>query len=63
MSNAALMIKTDSENEVLAKIEQVSDTATKNALRSLFFWRMATQTIVDQAEESSVMPSRPMRSS
>ena len=43
---ASLMIKTPTENEVLAKIEQINDSVTKNAVMALFFWRMATQTIV-----------------
>lgn len=38
-----VFIQAPSENEVLAKIEHVGDTAIKNALLALFYWRLGTQ--------------------
>ena len=38
-----VFIKADSENEVLAKIEAISDVSIRNALLALFYWRVATQ--------------------
>ena len=46
MANATLMIQTLKEEEILAQIEQVNDAQTRRALKSMFFWRMATQSIV-----------------
>jgi len=51
--SATLMIKTDTEDEVLAKIERIDDVLTKRALMSIFFWRLATQAVVAQPSTSS----------
>ena len=40
------LIIANTENEVLARIEMVNDVVTRNALRSLFFWRLGTQSAV-----------------
>ena len=53
MAEASITIKANTENEVLAKIEQVNDTATKNALLALFFWRLATQAVVQKSTAST----------
>ena len=41
-----LLIQAPTENEVLAKIEAVSDVSIRNALLAIFFWRLATQQAV-----------------
>jgi len=45
-----VFIQAPSENEVLAKIEQIADVTTKNALLALFYWRLATQQAVEKPE-------------
>ena len=47
------LIIANTENEVLAKIEMVNDVVTRNALRSLFFWRLGTQAAVKLTKGSS----------
>ena len=50
-----VLITAPSENEVLTKIEMISDVTIRNALLALFWWRLATQ--------EAVAPPRPEPSS
>ena len=50
---ATLTLKVDTEEEILAKIERVSDIVTRRALLSVFFWRMAMQGIVNKSTVST----------
>ena len=48
-----VFIQAPSENEVLAKIEAISDVGIRNALLALFYWRLATQADSAQSQSSS----------
>jgi len=41
MPGENILIRADTEQEVLAKIEQVPDKFTRNAILSLFWWKLA----------------------
>lgn len=47
-----VFIKAPTENEVLAKIEQIADQTIRNALLSFFFWRVASQSVVSDRSSS-----------
>ena len=49
MGNSAPLVITPSENQVLTKIEMVSDLTVRNALLSMFFWRLGTQSAVNSS--------------
>ena len=44
-----VLITAPSENEVLTKIEAISDVSIRNAMLALFWWRMGTQEAVAPA--------------
>ena len=52
MTGDNIFIKADTANEVLKKIELISDEVTKRALLSLLFWRLATEAAVKSSSSS-----------
>jgi len=48
-----VFIKADTENTVLTKIEAVGDAAVRNALLSLFWWRVAQDAALGRNDKSS----------
>jgi len=52
MAGDNIFIKADREDEVLKKIELISDEVTKRALMSLFFWRLSIQAAVKGSTSS-----------
>ena len=47
------IIIANTENEVLTRIEQIGDIVTRNAVRAIFFWRLGSQGVVSETENSS----------
>jgi len=53
MSGENLLIKAPTENDVLTKIEAIGDLAVRNAMLSLFWWRLAAQTAVRETKQET----------